>query len=138
MKKYILLFILLIIPFSVNAETCDVNKIKIESISVIEQSDNVNFKEDPTINGKEINLNLNFLEVGDRIKYKLVVKNESAEEFNLDSSNVSTDYVDYTINSYDGNVLKANTSKILFLTINYKKEVPSDKLVNGFFNDSKK
>ena len=72
MKKFILLLFIIFLPFSVNAETCNADKITISSITAENKSDNVLELEEATANGMNINLNLSMSEVGDNIKYKLM------------------------------------------------------------------
>ena len=140
MKKisYLLLLIIMFIPCIVNAETCDNDKIIVSSITIDNKSDNVNETDAATIDDKTINLNLNMSNVGDNIRYKINVKNDSNDDYLLDknSVNVSSDYVDYIIESEDNsNIVKAKTSKNIYLRVNYSKQVPTDAFENGVFND---
>ncbi len=52
----------------VNAEECNTNSIKIESINLITKSNNVTEKSNPTVADKKINLDLKMSEVGDYIE----------------------------------------------------------------------
>ena len=142
MKKLILPIILFVmfIPFYVNAETCDTDKISISSITVEEKSDNVTEINEASASGKNINLNLSMSEVEDNINYKIVVKNDSNEDYELDknSFNISSDYIDYTIESEDNsNIVKANSSKTVYLKVEYKNEVPDEAFESGTYNDNK-
>ena len=142
MKKFILpiLLFLMFIPLYVNAETCDTDKITIENITIESKSDNVEELDEATASGKNINLNLSMSEVGDNIEYKIVVKNDSNEDYELDknSFNISSDYIKYTIESEDDTSLfKANSSKVVYLKVNYANEVPDDAFESGTYNDNK-
>ena len=142
MKKLLLslLLIAMFIPFVVNAKTCDTDKISISSISLKEKSDNVEELNEATAIGKSINLNLSMSNVGDIIKYKVVFKNDSNDDYELDktSLNISSDYIDYSFETDDNsNIVKANSSKTVTLRIEYKNEVPEDKFENGSYNDNK-
>ena len=142
MKKLILPIILFVvfIPFCVNAETCDTDKISISSITVEEKSDNVEEIDEASASGKNINLNLSMSEVGDNINYKIIVKNDSNEDYELDknSFNISSDYIEYTIESDDNsNIVKANSSKTVYLKVEYKTEVPDEVFESGAYNDNK-
>ena len=139
MKKLILslLLIAMFIPFVVNAETCDIDKISISSISLKEKSDNVEELKETTANGNNINLNLSMSEVGDNIEYNLLIKNESNEDYELDKTNLNlnSDYINYLLEiDDDSNIIKANSSKNVTLKIEYKTEVPEDKFENGIHN----
>lgn len=142
MKKYILPILLLIffIPFYVNAETCDTDKITISSITMENKSDNVEELEAATASGKNINLNLSMSEVGDNIEYKFIVKNDSNEDYELDktSLNINSDYINYSFKTNDNsNIVKANSTKNVTLRVEYKTEVPEDKFENGTYSDNK-
>ena len=142
MKKFILpiLLFMMFIPFFVNAETCDIDKITISSISIESKSDSVEELDEATANGKNINLNLSMSNVGDNIKYKIVVKNDSNEDYELDktSLNLNSDYINYSFETEDNtNIVKANSSKNVTLRIEYKNEVPEDKFKSGLYNDNK-
>ena len=142
MKKFILSLILIVlfIPFYVVAETCDTDKLSISSITVEEKSSNVEEIDEASANGKNINLNLSMSDVGDSIKYKVIVKNDSNEDYELNKSsfNIKSDYIDYFLDSADdSNIVKANTSKIVYLKIQYKNEVPDELFESGAYNDNK-
>ena len=142
MKKYILpiLLLMMFIPFVVNAETCNTDKITISSISVESKSDNVEELDKAVASGKKLNLNILMSEVGDTIKYKIIVKNDSKEDYliNKNSFNISSDYIKYTIESEgDTNIVKANSSKAVYLKVNYANEVPDNAFESGEYNDNK-
>ena len=116
-KVFLIIMTILLIPVLVNAETCDNDKVYIDSIS-IDKNNNVEEIGQATANGKNINLTLGVSNVGDNIRYKIVVKNDSNEDYVVDknSINISSKYMDYTIESDNSNVVKARSSKtILFL-----------------------
>ena len=142
MKKFILSIIIfmMLIPFVVNAEICDTDKITISSITTESKSDNVEELDETKVNDKAINLNLSMSEVGDKINYKIVVKNDSNEDYELDkkSFNLSSNYIEYTLESEDNtNIVKANSSKVVYLKVNYVNEVPNDVFESGVYNDNK-
>jgi len=140
MKKFIIpiLLLLMFIPIYVSAETCDNNKISISSITIKEKT-NVEEITEATANEKNLNLNLFMSNVGDSITYKIVVKNDSNEDYELDknSFNKRSEYIDYVLESNDNsNIIKKNSSKVIYLKVEYKNEVPEDKFESGSFNDN--
>ena len=142
MKKIIItiLIMLFFIPFIVNAETCDTDKITIESITLENKSDNVEELSEATATGKNISIDLSMLSVGDSIEYNLLIKNDSNEDYTFDdtSLNLGSDYIDYSFEAEDNsNIVKANSSKNITLMIKYNKEVPEDKFENGPYFDNK-
>ena len=139
MKKFILpiLLFLMFIPFVVNAETCDTDKITISSINIENKSNGVEELDETTVSGKNINLNLSMNNLGDSITYKFVVKNESNEDYELNktSLNLNTDYINYSFVTDDNsNIINANSSKTVFLKVEYKKEVPDEEFESGAYN----
>ena len=141
MKKigYLLLLIIMFIPCLVNAESCDNNKISISSIAVEEKTNNVEEINDATVQGKDVILNLNMSNVGDNVKYRIVIKNDSSDDYllNKNSIKVSSNYIDYNIESSDNNnIVKAKTAKAFYLNVLYKNQVPDNVFENGFFNDN--
>ena len=142
MKKYLIpvLLFIIIMPFMVNAETCDIDKITIKNISIKNKTDNVEELDKATASDKSINLYLSMSDVGDNIEYKFIVKNDSNEDYELDktSLNLSSDYIDYSFETGDNsNIVKANSSKTVTLRVEYKNEVPEGKFENGSYNDNK-
>ena len=137
MKKLIQLMVIFIIfiPVIVNAEVCDVDKIYISSIEVEKSSDNVEEKQTDAA-GREIILLLGMKEVGDNIEYKVIVKNDSNEDYELnkDSFKSQSGYFDYSISSKDNSfIVKANSSKEIRLKVSYRNQVPEDGFKNGMF-----
>ena len=142
MKKTIIqiLSLIILLPILVNAETCDTDKISISSIIVNNKSDTVEELDEATATGKNINLNVSMYNVGDNIEYKILVKNDSNEDYELENNmpSMSSDYINYTLNSEDNtNIVKAKTSKVVYLKINYANEIPEDKFESGAFNYNK-
>ena len=142
MKKYLLLFLitLMFIPFIVKAETCDTSKITISSITLQNKSQNVNELSEATASGKNNNLDLSMSNVGDNIEYKILVKNDSNDDYELNNSsfNVSSNYIDYSIHTDDNsNIVKANSTKLVHLKVKYANQVPDDKFEEGSFSENK-
>ena len=141
MKRVLQLIIIciLFIPLFVNAETCDNGKISISSIAVEEKTNNVEEINEANVEGKDVNLNLNMSNVGDNIKYRIIIKNDSNNDYllNKNSIKVSSNYIDYKVESSDNNnIVKAKTAKAFYLNVLYKNQVPEDKFENGSINDN--
>ena len=141
MKRVLQLIIIciLFIPLLVNAETCDNNKVSISSITVDDKSTNVEELNEANVEEKDVNLNLNMSNVGDNIKYRIIIKNDSNDDYllNKNSIKVSSDYIDYSIESSDNNnVVKAKTAKAFYLNVLYKNQVPDNVFENDSFNDN--
>ena len=141
MKKIIIsLLVLILIPFMVNAKGCEPDKITIQSVTINNKTENVSEKTIPSIKDKTINIGLNMSEVGDSIEYRMIVKNDSNEDYLLDKRTISnnSDYIDYTLETRDKtNIIKAKDQKEVYLRVEYKNKVASNLFENGVYNDNK-
>ena len=128
------------IPFIVNAKTCDTDKISIESVKIEEKTDGVEENKEASFNDKDVNLNLSLTKEGDSIKYKIIVKNNSKDDYLLDKNylNINSEYIDYSLESDDNsNIVKAESQKQMFLNIKYKKRIPNEAFKSGKYNENK-
>ena len=137
MRKLFLsvLLCIIFIPFIVNAEECDIDKITINSMKKTSIEGNTEEIEEPTFKDRNIDLNLKMYEVGDSISYDMTIKNDSNDDYMIDENTFKTDskYILYTLKTNDGsNVVKANNTKLVTLIVSYKKEVD-----NSLLNDNK-
>ncbi len=135
----VLLLYIILLPFMVNAEECNQNSIKIQSISVKDKSEYVEELNDATFDTNKINLDLKMYDVGDYIEYELKVKNESNEDYylNKDSLNINMDYFEYSISFNDNsNKIEPNTEKTIYLRVEYKNEVEKDKFFSGKYTSN--
>ena len=139
LKKIInnLLIIILFIPCIVNAAECDTSKVYIESIGIENSTGDVVELEEATAKDKTVNLNLQMSTKDDVILYKVVLKNDSSEDYeiNKNSININSDYLEYLLESDNNNIVKANSTKTIYLRVKYSKEVDSSKLVDGVYQD---
>ncbi len=140
--KYIEYFlVLLLIPFIVLAEECDVSKITITSLEQASIEGNTEVVEEPTFQDRSINLNLKMYDVGDSITYNMTIKNDSNEDYVIDegSLNHNMDYMKYEfINENQSITLKPNEEKELQIRITYNSKVPAENLNNGVLNNTNK
>ena len=90
MKKMLQFIIvcILFIPLLVNAETCNNDKVTISTITVDDKSNNVEEINNATTSNNNININLNMSNVGDNIKYKFIVNNDSNDDYYLNKNSI--------------------------------------------------
>jgi surface protein len=134
--KLIVFLFMMFFPFIIYAETCDMDNIEISSITLENKSENVIELDPASASGRNINLNLSMFELGDNIVYKIIVTNDSDDDYELDknSFNLSSDYIDYIITFDDeSNIVNANSSKIIYLKVEYKNKVPDEVFERGSF-----
>ena len=145
MYKKIRLFILgliLLIPFSVFANekivknTNHTGDVYIASSELVKIGDEVEEISSPTLKDLNIKFNIRFLSINQSVQYKLIIKNDSSKDYKVVNENnfKNSDYIDYQFKFDNGSdIIKANSEEEMLVTITYKKQVPSDKLVNGKF-----
>ena len=139
-KMMLVLLLSLITPLIVKAETCEPEKVTIQSVEINTKTDNVTEKSSPVFKNRDLNLDLKMIEVGDSIEYKMIVKNDSNEDYELDktSLNTSSDYIEYTFDMKDNDkIIKAGETKEVYLRVQYKNEVSPDSFTNGIYHDNK-
>ena len=125
--KKTILIMLLLIPFIVLAkDTCNQDDIKIEKIELEEKKGNAEELSLPNNENNTINLNTRMNVIGDSITYKVIINNTSTSDYSFDNNQITTEYVDYII-SYEDNssTIKANSSKIIYLKVDYK-DIPKE------------
>lgn len=140
MKKLFLLLILLLLPIGVFAKTCDTSKIQITSVKEINKSNDVTELQDATFKDKTIGVNLSFVNVKDYIEYRVVVKNASDEDYELDKNSVdlNLEYMNYSLKAEDNsNIIKKGEEKTLLLRIQYNTPVDPEKYVDGKYQENK-
>jgi len=121
MYKKLIIVIILLLGFmlmpNVYAKDANVTIKSIEKVGVTGKAEEVN---EATISNGTLNFNLLFLEVGDSIKYKVVVENKDNEDYSL-VINSNDEYVAYLV---ENNIIKKNATTEVTLTAKYNKELP--------------
>ena len=137
--KIIMLLLVLFMPFIVNAETCDTSKVTISSIKLDNKTGGVTQLGEPTASGKNVNLNLAMTNEGDNAIYQIVVRNDSNDDYELDSNSLglSSDYITYTLDAGTDPIIKANSTRTVNLRVNYAHQVPAKAFKSGSYTDSK-
>ena len=140
MKKiYFLIIIcsLFLFPFIVYAESCESNKIVINSIELINKSGSAK-RIESNIEDNTININAELKNIGDSIDYKIVLNNVSNEIYYIENKNNKSDndYLEYTIIDENENSIQPLSSKEISLHIEYKNEIPEDLLENSRYTEN--
>ena len=133
MKKilFCLLFSLMFISV-LNAEEL----ITIKSIELDSSSINGTELSKPIIDGYDINLDVELKEIGDYLKYKLVIDNKYDKDYYLkeDTGFLEGNYISYKY--YTERVIKAKSENVIYLVVSYVNEVEDKLLVNKMYTDS--
>ena len=95
MKKYLLFILVLLVPFFVKAES----KVKITEVELVEKDDSVEVIEEPTFEGLSIDFNLKFSRPNTSVSYKIIVKNESKKDYEINDGKKYTkgDFISYSV-----------------------------------------
>lgn len=136
MKKIIIFLILLIIPIFVFAEDIDLDKIYISSVDLIDKSEDTEEIAPALYQDMDLKLNIKMYDVGNYITYKLIINNDSSDDYEISINNNSTntDYIFYELINRGDNLLKSNNSKELELKITYANEIDDNMYLNNLFS----
>ena len=129
MKKYLLLLLLLLVPFMVHAK----DGLTVEKLEYVEKSELAEVLEDATFKDLSISINLRFHNLDDYVKYKITIKNDTNKDYDLNSEEKLTDYIKMKFEGLekDDEILKANSTKTFYLIIYYAVPVPKEEFKIG-------
>ena len=133
-SRLLLLITIVMFPIVVNAK----ESVVITKIEEVETKGQTVVVSEPTFEGLTINYNLSFKNEKDSITYKATLKNEDKEDYKITNKSEfsKSGYIKYTFEFSDNStIIKPNETKDMFITIEYYKEVPDDKLVNGAYSE---
>ena len=133
-RRLLLLITIVMFPIVVNAK----ESVVITKIEEVETKGQTVVVSEPTFEGLTINYNLSFKNEKDSITYKATLKNEDKEDYKITNKSEfsKSGYIKYTFEFSDNStIIKPNETKDMFVTIEYYKEVPDDKLVNGAYSE---
>ncbi len=133
-SRLLLLITIVMFPIVVNAK----ESVLITKIEEVETKGQTVVVSEPTFEGLTINYNLSFKNEKDSITYKATLKNEDKEDYKITNKSEfsKSGYIKYTFEFSDNStIIKPNETKDMFVTIEYYKEVPDDKLVNGAYSE---
>ncbi|MBP5678834.1 MAG: hypothetical protein J6X28_03290 [Bacilli bacterium] len=137
MKKIIRVFLLLLLFLGTTPVYA--KGVSIESITVDSKSNNTVILEDATIENLTVKMNVNFVLKEDYIKYKIIINNDTDKDYIMDENKNKSEYIDYIYEYDDQNkIIESHKKSTMFVTIQYKKEVPVDVLrEEGSFIETK-
>ena len=129
--KYLkcLLLIMFLFPISVFAD----DSITIKDLTLINKEGLAVELNPASVNGTTISLDAKMYEVGDSIEYQFTIENNTNNEYEIDTSNLNSEYVNYQLKSDNGNILKPASSNTYTLIATYDNEVPQNSFKGGKF-----
>ena len=136
MKKTLLLLgigLFFLFPFLVQAK----EDVSIVDASVLEKSEHAVELEKITYDQLSLSFKLSFQEVNDYIRYKVIVQNNSNKDYEIKKETDGFQNSEFFLYQFDfegdSSVVKAHTSKTLYLTARYMKEIDSSLYEDGKF-----
>ena len=137
--RFLFLFLILLFPLCVNAENCNNSSIKINDIILEEKSEEVDELNLPEIDNNIIILDLKMKELGDYVKYKVTITNETDEnyKFNPNSLVTNSDYIQYLFDIGDSKLIKPHQTIDIFMIVKYKEKISASSFENGVFHEEK-
>ena len=134
-NKLLLIFLTFIfMPCFIYAQSCDPSKITIESVELIDNIEEYHEPSDPpTIEDNTIKLNINFNEVGQSVKFKVVITNNSEDDFELSIDSDNSSYIKYELIDTQS-IIPTNSSSEFYIKATYLNEIPEQEFENNGFN----
>ena len=134
---FLIIFMLFLFPFTIQAEECKKTDIKIEKVELSEVSGNAEETSTASNDHNQIHLNTKMNVVGDSITYKAVIKNTSNSDYVFDKTQLTKDYINYDIRyEDDSNIIKAGEEKVIYLRLNYEIKPQVETLSNGVYTSN--
>ena len=137
---YLLLLFILLLPIPSLGEECDLDLIWIKDIGLEELAGSAKEVSEASIEDKNIVLDLAMAKVGDNAKYEVEIQNDSDEDYELSDNSITSnsEYITYSFESTDeSNIIKANSSKKVYLKVSYSKEVPEEAYTSNIYKENK-
>ena len=133
--KYIVSFLfafLMFVPFVFGAENVVIKSVKLEDKSPAAEE-----LHEATFNGLNVNFDVKFVEVDDYVKYKIVLKNNSKKEYDVELSDLTNEHMEYKYDVGNNVTIKANSELTINTTITYKTAVTPEELQDGAYVENK-
>ena len=140
MKKTLLFLgigLFFLFPFLVHAK----DDVRIVEAGVLEKSEHATEVEEISYQQLTLSFKLSFQEVNDYIRYKVVVQNDSNKDYEIRSDTDGFQNSDYFLYQFDfdgdSNVVKAHSSRTMYLMARYMQEIDSSLYEDGKFVERK-
>ena len=133
MKKISVVLIVIFVIFLLIPNLKAEDTVKIKSISLESKSINAYEKSVPTYNGLDLNFDLEFRELNDYVKYKIIIENNTDKDYFLeeDLNFNNSEFMKY--NFYTEDNIKSKSESVIYLDVVYNNEIKEAK-----FNETNK
>ncbi len=138
MKRICYIIICLIFIFSFIDVLSAEENIYIKSLEIDDLSINAIEKTEPMFDGNVVNFDLEFREVGDYIKYKVVVHNSTNKEYYIKENTGFSDSNSIIYKYLAESSIRANSDSVIYLVISYDNEVNNDLFVENKYGETNK
>ena len=133
MRRYLKILLIFILLFLLIPNAFAKENISIESVTLDSKSKNT-IKSEATYEGLSIYFDIKFSKVTDYAKYKIVINNQSNEDYEIteDGNLNNSEYIIYEF-SFENDLKKIQKSSktTAYITIKYIKEVPEESFYNS-------
>ena len=134
MKRILILItFLLFIPVLVHAE------VKITNVELVDSKTYYELEKNPSFKDLTINYNLKFSNKDDFAKYKVILKNDTKKDYEIEEGEKFNEgefiKYEFTLENSSNKVIKANEERVMYITATYVKEVPVTSFTEGNYNE---
>ena len=139
MKKILYLLITILLSIVLIPTVFAANEVSIESIELVEHSDNTLELSKPKTNKLNISFDLSFIELEDYAKYKVIINNPTKQDYEVQKENTfkDSDHINYEFEfEEENNKVSANSKLTMFIKITYNKKLELTEYKNGIYEES--
>ena len=131
MKKIFLLNIIFLLLLPINIFADDI-KLKVTTITLEDKSKTAEILNEPTYSNLDLNFEVKLQNIGDYIKYKVELENNTNISYLLNYNKENLNYINYQLDFIkEDKVINENGNTIFYLTIKKEKEIEEENDKDG-------
>ena len=134
--KYLKFILIIVLSFIFIPNVYAADEVTIKSIQLDTKASNTEVITDPIIDGLSMKFDVKFFTEGDYIKYKVVIDNQTDNDYEIGVPNNSSEYITYEYLFDNGPILKKNSETIMYVLIKYNHIVPDSQLVSNSYTET--
>ena len=134
--KYLKFILIIVLSFIFIPNVYAADEVTIKSVQLDTKASNTEVITDPIIDGLSMKFDVKFFTEGDYIKYKVVIDNQTDNDYEIGVPNNSSEYITYEYLFDNGPILKKNSETIMYVLIKYNHIVPDSQLVSNSYTET--
>ena len=134
--KYLKFILIIVLSFIFIPNVYAADEVTIKSVQLDTKASNTEVIADPIIDGLSMKFDVKFFTEGDYIKYKVVIDNQTDNDYEIGVPNNSSEYITYEYLFDNGPILKKNSETIMYVLIKYNHIVPDSQLVSNSYTET--